>query len=132
MTQRVGIHHVPAGKAQACEWPAYDVIRIEVPEVPVLGQMRFEADQLPTDLAAFNKEMQREISKAVACGYDHGVMACRADPNTPFIDKGYERIFQIMHSDDPAKHTEHVERSTKSWREETHESIEWVEFPDRG
>jgi hypothetical protein len=131
MTQRVGIHHIPAGKAQTCEWPAHDVIRIEVPEVPVLGQMRFEADKLPTDLAAFNKEMQRKISKAIAFGYDHGVMAARADPNAPFIDKGYGRIFEMLHSDDPTRHAEHVERSTKGWRDDTGDSIEWVEFPDR-
>jgi hypothetical protein len=137
MTHRVGIEHVPGSaegiiKGQNGEWSAYDVIRIEVPEVPVLGQMRVEADKLPTDLVEFNKQLRRQIAKAMAFGYDHGLMAAKADPTAPFIDSGYEHIFEMCHSEDPVKHAEHIERSTKRWREDTEDRIEWVEFLNRG
>jgi hypothetical protein len=132
MKTRVGVQHEPAFKDGTVDFHAHDVLRIEVPDVPVLGQMRMEIDQLPTDLAKLNREINNAMAGAMAAGFDYGVMAARANPDASYIDPRNARIFETLFASDPVRHAEHVGRSTKSWTEDTARApVDWVDVDEK-
>lgn len=128
---RVGVQHEPAYEDERCKFSAHDVMRIECPDIPLLGRMRSEIDVLPTDLVKLNYEINCALAQVMAAGFDYGVMAARANPNAQFIDERNARILETMHSSDPETSAARTARSVGVWLEDCERApVDWVEVDE--